>query len=87
MDKDAVREAIAHEIAPLLIRCAEMRVQLDLTEDALPISLDKRTRDACRVRLMMRRAELEAVIAALQGNELIEKVMRLADERLPQWRT
>jgi hypothetical protein len=36
---------------------------------------------------MMRRAELEAVIAALQGNELIEKVMRLADERLPQWRT
>jgi hypothetical protein len=76
---EIIREAIAHEVAPLLIRCAEIRVQLDRTEeDALPIALDRRTRDAVRINLMMRRAELEAVIAALQGNELIEKIMRLA---------
>jgi hypothetical protein len=78
-----VREAVAREIAPLLIQCAEIRAELDRTEDALPILLDK---DAIRIDLITRRAKLESVIAELQGNEVVEQVLRLAKERWPSWR-
>jgi hypothetical protein len=52
-------------------------------EAALRILLDKREHDTARVDAIMRRARVEAVIAELQGNELVEKVLRLAKER---WR-
>jgi hypothetical protein len=45
--------------------------------------LDK---DAIRIDLITRRAKLESVIAELQGNEVVEQVLRLAKERWPSWR-
>jgi hypothetical protein len=79
MDLDkAVRAAVAREIAPLLADCEQMRAQLDRT---FPILLDKRERDA----IFTRRAKLECLLTELRGVE--DRVVRLARERWPQWRT
>jgi|RhiMetdeSRZDD1v2_1073273.scaffolds.fasta_scaffold348707_2 hypothetical protein len=80
---ETIDEAVRREVEPLLLRCAEIRAELDRTEDALPILLDK---DAIRIDLITRRAKLESVIAELQGNEVVEQVLRLAKERWPSWR-
>jgi hypothetical protein len=82
----AVRVALAREVAPLLSQCEKIRAEIDRTEGALPIVLDKCQRAAAHVDVIMRRAELEAIISELQGNDLVEKVTHLVRERRPQWR-
>jgi hypothetical protein len=80
-----VRALVAREVAPLIAQCELIRAQINRTEAALPILLDKRERDAVRVDAIMRRARLECVLSELHSVE--ERVLRLADERWPQWRT
>jgi hypothetical protein len=80
-----VREALAPEVALMLLDCARIRAELDLTEGELRKISDRHARAAARVDVMMRRAKLEAVISKLQSNDLVEKAMRLARKRWPQW--
>jgi hypothetical protein len=87
MEPDKViREIVAREIGPLIARCEEIRAEIDRAENALPILLDQRDeRYAVRVDMTDRRAQVEALIAELQGNDLADKVLRLARERYPSW--
>jgi hypothetical protein len=81
----AVSEAVQREIAPLLADCDQIRADLDRTENALPILLDKRKRDAIRVDVIMRRARLECLLTELRGVE--DRIVHLAKEKWPQWLT
>jgi hypothetical protein len=86
MDLDkTVRALVVREVTPLLADCEQMRARIDRAEGALPILLDKRARAAARIEVMMQRAELECLIAGLRGME--NRVVHLARERWPQWRT
>jgi hypothetical protein len=77
----AVREAVRREVEPLLVQCAAMVARLDRLESALPEISDRHERAAARVDLILRRANLNAVVSGLQGTE--ERVLRLAKERWP----
>jgi hypothetical protein len=82
----AIREAVAREIAPMLADCGQLRAEIERIEGELPNRPDRHERAVTRVQLMMRRAELEAIISELQGNDLVEKATRFVRERWPQWR-
>ena len=82
----AIKEAVARELAPLLASCEEIRAQIDATEGQLPTISDRHERAAARVDVMMRRAKLNAVISELRSPDLIKKATRLARERWPSWR-
>jgi hypothetical protein len=82
---EAVRALVAPEVRRMLAQCDLIRASIDHAEAALPIMLDKRERDAARVDAIMRRARLECVLAELRGVE--DRVVHLARERWPQWRT
>jgi hypothetical protein len=84
--EQAIRKAVAREVAPLLSDCERIRAELDDAEERLPRRPDRRERAAVRVDLMMYRAELEAIISKLQSNDLVEEATRLVRERWPQWR-
>ena len=86
MDLDkTVRAVVAREVAPLIADCERIRAEIDRAEAALPIVLDKRERAAARVDVIMRRARLECLLSELRGVE--NRVVHLARERWPQWRT
>jgi hypothetical protein len=83
---NAIRKAVAREVAPLLADCEWLRAEIDDAEDYLPEIPDRHERAVARVEVIMRRAELEAIISELQGDDLVERVTRLVRERWPQWR-
>ena len=80
---NAIRKAVACEVVPLMARCEQIRADLDDAEDLSWIP-DRHERAYVRVNLMMRRAELEAVLSGLRGTE--DRVLRFARERWPSWR-
>jgi hypothetical protein len=69
-----VREAVARETAPLLAQCEQLCARIERIEGDLPIEV------------MMRRAELEAIISKLQSDDLVEDALRLARARWPSFR-
>ena len=79
-----VRALVAREVAPLIAQCELIRAQINRTEAALPILLDKRERDAAALDCNQRRARLECVLSELHG--VPDRVLRLARER-SWWRT
>jgi hypothetical protein len=82
--EQTVREMVEREIGPLLARCAEIGAAIDRTENSLPILLDEDARLRSRIDVMMRRARLECVLDELR--DVGDRVLRMADERWPQWR-
>jgi hypothetical protein len=82
--EQTVREAVEREVAPLIATLESLRATIDRTEAALPL-LEKHERDAARVDAMMRRARLQCLLVELRGVE--ERILHLAKERWPQWRT
>jgi hypothetical protein len=86
ISEKVIREAVACEVAPLLSDCERIRAQIDHDEDELPNRPDRHERASVRVQLMMRRAELEAIVFKLQSNDLVEEATRLVREQWPQWR-
>ena len=86
MDLDkTVCALVAREVAPLIAQCEAIRVGIDRAEAALPILLCKRERDAAQFERNQRRARVECLLSELRGVE--DRVLRLARERFPQWRT
>jgi hypothetical protein len=70
---ETVREAVAREVEPLLLRCAAIDAELDRSEAMLPILIyDHPEHDA----LQARRAKLAKVIGELQIDRLTETILR-----------
>jgi hypothetical protein len=84
MDKAVVTQLVSREVAKVLIDCARISAELDERESRLPIIVfgEHSEHDAIR----LRREELSAIISELRVDRFVEKVLRLADERFPQWR-
>jgi hypothetical protein len=81
---EIIRQAVRRQIAPLFADCAEISAQIDRDESALPEISDRHERAAARVKLVLKRAKLNAVVCQLQGTE--ERIMHLAREQ-QRWRT
>jgi hypothetical protein len=84
MDKAVVTQLVSREVAKVLIDCARISAELDERESRLPIIVFGKHNERDAIRL--RREELSAIISELRVDRFVEKVLRLADERFPQWR-
>jgi predicted secreted Zn-dependent protease len=76
-----IREMVAAYTAPLMADCERMRAEIDRAEKIL---LDKHDRDAERRDRDQIRIRLDCLLTEIHGVE--DRVLRLADERFPQWR-
>jgi hypothetical protein len=85
LDKE-IREAVVREVAPLLADCGRLRTEIDRIEGELPDRPDRHERASVRIQLVLRRAELEAIISKLQSNDLVEEATRIVREQWPSWR-
>ena len=81
---EAIRKSVAREVTPLMAQCEQLRTRIDTVEDELSQVSDRHERAVTRVQIVLRRAELAAVLSKLRGTE--DRVLRLARERWPQWR-
>jgi hypothetical protein len=84
MDKASVEKLVSHEVAKALLDCVRISAELDARESRLPIIVFGAHREHDAIR--KRREELSAIISELRVDRFVEKVLRLADERFPQWR-
>jgi ribosomal protein L25 (general stress protein Ctc) len=84
MDRAVVTKLVSHEVAKALLDCARISKTLDERESRLPIVVFGEDSDRDTIRLQ--REKLAAVVEELQSNALVEKVLRLAEERWPSWR-
>jgi hypothetical protein len=80
MDRATVTKLVLREVAKVLINCARLSARLDRSEAALPIIVfgEHSERDALR----LQREKLATVVSELQSNAFVEKVLRLAEERV-----
>jgi hypothetical protein len=70
---ETVREAVAREVEPLLLRCAAIDAEISRDEAALPIVLGEYSeRDAIR----LRREKLARVVSELQTDRLVQTILR-----------
>jgi len=84
MDRVAVEKLVSYEVAKALLDCVRISAELDARESRLPIIVFGKHNERDAIRL--RREELSAIISELRVDRFVEKVLRLADERFPQWR-
>jgi hypothetical protein len=80
MDRDKIiRDAVAREIAPLLVDCARINAELEQDESRLPIIVigEHSERDAIR----FRREKLAKIIGELQIDRVVQTILHHIDER------
>jgi hypothetical protein len=75
---ETIREAVAREVEPLLLRCAAIGAEISRDEAALPIVLGEYSeRDAIR----LRREKLAKIIGELQVDRVVQAILRYVEEQ------
>jgi hypothetical protein len=75
---ETIREAVAREVEPLLLRCAAIDAEISREEASLPILLYEHPEyDA----IQARRKKLARVIGELQIDRLVQTILRHVEER------